>query len=154
MLYVFTEKTWSKIWHGHDYHYELQNITTFWLVWNKILQQQKQLPNDQIISTWCIASLGNVSKAGILTSFQKIWNCRERKKRTLNGTFWRFLKRFGTADKNENNVSKACIVTVFQTIWNCREKKKTRTVNGAFCKEIDESNVSKACILTGLGICR
>ena len=30
---------------------------------------------------------------------------------------WRYLKPFGTAEKNENSVSKACTVTVFETIW-------------------------------------
>ena len=27
----------SNIWHEHDYHYELQNINTFWIVSNKDL---------------------------------------------------------------------------------------------------------------------
>jgi len=26
-----------KTWHEHGYHYELQNINTFWLVWNNDL---------------------------------------------------------------------------------------------------------------------
>jgi len=43
------------------------------------------------------------------------------------------LKRFGTAEKNENNVSKSCVLTLFERIWNCREKF--------------ENSVSKACIL-------
>ena len=44
MLYVFTKnnhdqsnRIFQKIWHKHDYHYELQNITTFWVVWNNDL---------------------------------------------------------------------------------------------------------------------
>ena len=85
-----------------------------------------QLTNDQIRSTWCIASRGNV---------------------------WWYLKRFGTAEKkHENNVSKACIVTAFQTIWDCRERKKTWTVDSdGFWNDLElqrknENNVSRACI--------
>ena len=43
MLYVFTKNKNDqgdhifKQLHDHDYHYELQNITTFWLVWNNDL---------------------------------------------------------------------------------------------------------------------
>ena len=40
---------------------------------------------------------------------------------SLKHAFWRYLKWFGTAEKNENNVSKACVLTRFETIWNCRE---------------------------------
>ena len=78
-----------------------------------------------------------------------IWNDLELQRKYLKTTslkhaFWRYLKRFGTAEKQmktmtlnhafwriwndsepqksfENNVSKACILTVFKTIWNCRE---------------------------------
>ena len=46
----------------------------------------------------------------------------------LKHAFFRYLERFGTAErKNENNVSKVCILVVSETIWNCRE--------------IDENNV-------------
>ena len=71
----------------------------------------------------------NVSKACILTVFEKIWNCRET---------------------NENNVSKTCILTVFKTIWNCREhfennafKARIMVVSETICncREIDENNL-------------
>jgi len=32
MLYVFMKNKHDQIRHEYDYHYELQNITTFWLV--------------------------------------------------------------------------------------------------------------------------
>jgi len=58
-----------------------------------------------------------------LTVFKTIWSCREKMKiMSLKHTFLQYLKRFGTAEKNENNVSKAYILTVFKTIWSCREK--------------------------------
>ena len=37
MLYVFMKNKHDQIRHEYDYHYELQNITTFWLVWNNDL---------------------------------------------------------------------------------------------------------------------
>ena len=75
-----------------------------------------------------------------------IWNDlklqRRMKTMSLKHAFWRYLKRFGTAEKNENNVSKACILSVVKTIRNCRE---------------NINNVSKACILSvvkTIGNCR
>ena len=95
--------TWLSLWVIEHHH-----VLAYLKHWS---YNKTQLSNDQIRSTWCIASRGNVSKAGILMVFETIWNCRK---------------------KHENNVSKACIVTAFQTIWNCREKKKTWTVDGEF----------------------
>ena len=82
----------------------------------------------------------SVSKACILTVFQTTWNCRAHsenngsiaciltylklfgtaenilKTLSLKHAFWRYLKRFRTAEKKpENNVSKACILAVFAT---------------------------------------
>ena len=47
---------------------------------------------------------------------------------------WRDLKRFRTAENNENKNGKLCIVRVFKTIWNCRKKPG--------------NNVGKLCIVT------
>ena len=66
-------------------------------------------------------------------STHKLSQSKKMKTMSLKRAFWRYLKRFGTAEKNENIVSKACVLTVFETIWNSRE--------------IDGNNVSKACIL-------
>ena len=43
------------------------------------------------------------------------------------GSFWRNIKRFGTAEKNENKEGKWCILTVFETIWYCRDHFETMT---------------------------
>ena len=45
------------------------------------------------------------------------------------GSFWRNIKRFGTAEKNENKEGKWCILTVFETIWYCRDHFETRTLS-------------------------
>ena len=58
-----------------------------------------QLPNDQIRSTWCIATRGNVSYTCSLTVFETIWSCRENMKTMPpKHAFWQYLKRFRTAD--------------------------------------------------------
>ena len=54
-----------------------------------------------------------------MTVFEMIWNCRKKMKtRTVNGAFWRYLKRVGNAEnKNENKDAYACIMTLFKTVF-------------------------------------
>ena len=66
----------------------------------------------------------NVSKECILTLFEKIGNCRNLlTTMSLKHALWRYLKRFGTADKNENNVSKSMH---WDGIWNNLELQRKR----------------------------
>jgi len=46
MLYGFTKNKHNQIWHNYDFHYKLQNITTFWLVWS---YNTTQLPNQKYV---------------------------------------------------------------------------------------------------------
>ena len=143
MVYVFYEKyTRSKRSDFQKYGMnmiitmiELQNISTFWLVWNNALTTKHncQMIKSEVRFGIADKNENNVSKACIMTVFETIWNCKEKMKTmSLTHALGRYFKRFGTAEKKENKDGKRCIVTIFQTIWNCRKKKKTRTVNGAF----------------------
>ena len=128
--------TWLSLWVTEQHH-----ILACLKQWS---YNKTQLPNDQIRSTWCISTRGNVSKACILTVFETIWNCRIcLKTMSLKNAFWRYLTRFGTTEKTENNVSQTCTLTVFEKIRKCRM--------------LFENNISKACILTvfeHIGKCR
>ena len=81
-LYVLTKNkhpikaiALSKIRHKHyllcikEHHHVLACLKQW-----SCIKTQLQLPNDQIRSTWCIATRGNVSKAWILMVFDMIWN--------------------------------------------------------------------------------
>ena len=81
-LYVLTKNkhpikaiALSKIRHKHyllcikEHHHVLACLKQW-----SCIKTQLQLPNDQIRSTWCIATRGNVSKAWILMVFEMIWN--------------------------------------------------------------------------------
>ena len=74
---------------------------------------------------------------------------------SLKHALWRYLKRFGTAEKS----LKACILTLFETIWKFKEFFKNNVFKACIlmvfetnwnCREIGENNVSKACILVNL----
>ena len=73
-----------------------------------------------------------VHSDGIQNDLELQW--KKRKKKTLNGAFWRYSKRFRTVvGKQKKQDTKWCILTVFETIWNCSgEKRKKKTLNGAF----------------------
>ena len=45
------------------------------------------------------------------------------KTRTVNGAFWRYLKRVGNAEnKNENKDAYACIMTLFKTVFETAKR--------------------------------
>ena len=79
----------SKIWHEHDYHYELQNITTFWLVWNNDLttKHNYQMIKSEVRDVWLLGTMSlkyafwwHLKRCGtacILTVFETIWNCTD-----------------------------------------------------------------------------
>ena len=98
----------SKIWHEHDYHYELLLWTSprSGLFETMILQQNTitKWSNQKYMMNSYQDRVSNFYYVCIRTVFETIWNCREH---------------------FENNVSKVCTVTVFETIWNCRKHLKT-----------------------------
>ena len=80
---------------------------------NYLEPQWKYIENKD--NKWCI-----------LTLFETILNCREkRKQKTLSGTFWRYLNRFGTAviilTQGRFRVH---YWTHSETIFDCHEKKQ------------------------------
>ena len=76
--------------HSDGFYNDLELQRTIW-------KRLKKMHSDTIwndLELQVCVFLNNVSKARILTVFEKIWNCREI---------------------DESNVTKACIVTGFET---------------------------------------
>ena len=91
----------SKIWHEHDYHYELQNIITFWLVWNNDLttKHNYQMINSEVHDVWLLGTM------------------------SLKYAFWQYLRRFRIAQIFfEKNVPKVCILMIFEAIGTAEKK--------------------------------
>ena len=66
-----------------------------------------------------------------MVHFDGIWNDLEmqrkkKKTRTLNGAFWRFMKRFGIAEiiLTQGRFRVHYYDTFWNDIWNCYEKKQ------------------------------
>ena len=118
--------TWLSLWVTEQHH-----VLACLKQWS---YNKTQIPNDQIRSTLCIATRGNVSKVCILKVFEMIWKCRKHFENnvfksctvTLFKTIWNCTYHF------ENNVSYACILTIFETIWNCIEKMRTMSLKHVF----------------------
>ena len=113
-------------------------------IWNDLALQRKKNKNKD-------------AKGCILTVFETIWNYREMflKTRTLDGAFWRYLKQFGTAEKNlKTKTVKGAFWRHLNQFGTAENFLKTRTLNGASfetiwnCRHNFENKDAKWCILT------
>ena len=124
----------SKIWHEHDYHYcyRTSPVLACLKQWS---YNKTQLPNNQIRSTWCIATRGNVSKACILTVFETIWNCREHFRNNASKEYILTL-RFGTADIISKTMSLKHACWRYLKYWELQRKKWKRYPLSMHCDGI------------------
>jgi len=99
-------------------------------IWNDLEMQRKFWKKD---SKGCILTVfetilncsEKIENKDILTVFETILNCREKKK-TLNGAFWRYLNRFGTAEiiLTQGRFRVHYCDTFWNDIWYSLEKKQ------------------------------